>query len=61
MVVWTVVMAVTKPSVTRPDMAKCAKQMNSAVKMVAPALRRALCVTSKRIVLMDLMRNIVVS
>jgi hypothetical protein len=54
-------MAVTKPSVTRPDMAKCAKQMNSAVKMVAPALRRALCVTSKRIVLMDLMRNIVVS
>jgi hypothetical protein len=57
----TVVMVVTKPSVTKPDQAKCAKQMSSVALMVAPALRRALCVTNTRTALTDLMRSTVVS
>jgi hypothetical protein len=35
--------------------------MSFAVQMVAPALKKALCVTNTRIALMDLMRSIVVS
>lgn len=61
MAMWTVVMAVTKPSVTRPDLAKCAKLMSFAVQMVVPALRRVLYVTSIRTVLMAPMKSIVVS
>jgi hypothetical protein len=61
MAMWIVVMAVMKPSVTRPDLAKCAKLTSFAVQMGVPALRRVSYVTSTRTVLMALMRSIVVS
>jgi len=54
-------MAVMKRNVTRPDLVKCAKQMSFVVRMVAPALKKALFVTSTRIALMGLMRSTVVS
>jgi hypothetical protein len=61
MAMWTVVMVVMKPSVTRPDLAKCVKPMSFAVQMVVPALKRVLYVTSIKTVLMAQMRNTVVS
>jgi hypothetical protein len=61
MAMWIVVMAVTKQSVTRPDLAKCAKLMSFAVPMVVPALRSDFYVTSRRTVLRAPMRSIVVS
>jgi hypothetical protein len=61
MVMWTVVMVLMKPIVMKLDLAKCAKHISSVAQMVAPALRKALFVTSTRTALMVLMRNTVVS